>query len=250
MASEELPMTGSRVILRRESNMCHSTNMIPAPWTSSVEFPRVPYWDHYYSLYMSMISPMFHLYYLHYCLQMIPMSLSPGKIYQLYLQRWIVNLSDCRNGWMSTNSLLMWKRPSICYFAQKKQCDIKWCSIELWNYRKVEHFKFLGVHIDSKLNWSYHCACANCTSTHFHCSWIIELLWNLREILRHTDFTNCGYNIQGLGGVSNWTVSAVYFCDCLWFYLTIFISHSSSVQWDLGITVSALQQLWNPMGNV
>ena len=21
---------------------------------------------------------------------------------------------------------------------------------------KVEHFKFLGVHIDSKLNWSYH----------------------------------------------------------------------------------------------
>ena len=43
MASEELPMTGSRVILRRESNMCHSTNMIPAPWTSSVEFPRVSY---------------------------------------------------------------------------------------------------------------------------------------------------------------------------------------------------------------
>ena len=80
-------MTGSRVILRRESNMCHSRNMIPAPWTSSVEFPRVPYWDHYYSLYMSMIYPMFHLYYLHYCLQMIPTSLSQGKIYQIYLQQ-------------------------------------------------------------------------------------------------------------------------------------------------------------------
>ena len=86
-AFDKLHMTGSRVILRRESNTCHSTNMIPAPWTSSVEFSRVSYWYHYYSLYMSMIAPMFHLYYLHYCLQMIPMSLTPGKIYQIYLQQ-------------------------------------------------------------------------------------------------------------------------------------------------------------------
>ena len=159
MASEELPMTGSRVILRRESNMCHSTTMIPAPWTSSVEFPRVPYWDHYYSLYMSMISPMFHLYYLHYCLQMIPMSLSPEKIYQLYLQRWIVNLSDCRNGWMSTNSLLMWKDQVYVILHKKPSVILNDVVLNCEIIEKVEHFKFLGVHIDSKLNWSYHIQC-------------------------------------------------------------------------------------------
>ena len=155
MTSEELPMTGSRVILRRESNMCHSTNMIPEPWTSSVEFPRVPYWDHYYSLYMSMTAPMFHLYYLHYCFQMIPMSLSPGKIYQIYLQQWIVNLSDCRNGWMS-QTLSYWVKNKYMLFCTKNSSvilnDIVLnCEI----IEKVEHLQFLGVHIDSKLYWPY-----------------------------------------------------------------------------------------------
>ena len=156
MVSKELPMTRSRVILRRESNMCHSTNMIPAPWPSSVEFPRVPYWDHYYSIYMSMISLMFHLYYLHYCLEMIPMSLLPGTIYQIYWQQWIVNVSDCRNGWMPTNCLLKWKKthqkiyvilhqnPSVILNEVELNCEI---------IEKVEHYKFLGVYIDSRLNW-------------------------------------------------------------------------------------------------
>ena len=42
-----------------------------------------------------------------------------GKINQIHLQQWLVNLSDCRNGWMSTNSLLVWKKSSVCYFAPK-----------------------------------------------------------------------------------------------------------------------------------
>ena len=111
---------GSRVTLRRESNMCHSTNMIPAPWTSNVEFPRVPYWDHYCSLYMSMISPMFYLYYLHYCLQIIPMSLLPGKnLSNLFttMNSELVRLSE----WINVNklSLNVKKKTSICYFAPK-----------------------------------------------------------------------------------------------------------------------------------
>ena len=54
-------------------------------------------------------------------------------------------------------SLNVKKTPQVYVILhQKPPFDIKWYSIELWNYKKVEHFKFLGVHIDSKLNWSYH----------------------------------------------------------------------------------------------
>ena len=71
-----------------------------------------------------------------------------------------MNLSDCLNGWMSTNCLLMWwknqvyvilhQRPSVILNDIKLNCEI---------IEKVEHFKFLGVHIDNRLNWSYHIQC-------------------------------------------------------------------------------------------
>ena len=53
-----------------------------------------------------------------------------GKIYQIYFQQWIVNS-------VVLNDIVL-------------NCEI---------IETVEHFKFLGVHIDSKLNWSYHIQC-------------------------------------------------------------------------------------------
>ena len=66
----------------------------------------------------------------------------------------LVRLSECMN---VTNSLLMWKKNKYKLFCTKnpsvKSNDIVLnCEI----IEKVKHFKFLGVHIDSKLNWSYH----------------------------------------------------------------------------------------------
>ena len=103
-----------------EERMCHSTNMIPAPWTSSVEFPRVPYWDHYYSLYMSMISPMFHLYYLHLLfVDDTNVFVTWKNLSNLFttMNNELVRLSE----WMNVNklSLNVMKKPSICYFAPK-----------------------------------------------------------------------------------------------------------------------------------
>ena len=66
----------------------------------------------------------------------------------------LVRLSE----WMNvTNSLLMWKKNKCMLFCTQNSSVISNnivlnCEI----IEKVEHFKFLGVHIDSKLNWSYH----------------------------------------------------------------------------------------------
>ena len=69
----------------------------------------------------------------------------------------LVRLSE----WMNVNKLsLNVKKTKLILFCTKnpsvKLNDIVLnCEI----IEKVEHFKFLGVHIDSKLNWSYHTQC-------------------------------------------------------------------------------------------
>ena len=69
----------------------------------------------------------------------------------------LVKLSE----WMNINKLspnvkktkymlFCTKNPSVILNDIALNCEI---------IEKVEHFKFLGVHIDSKLNWSYHIQC-------------------------------------------------------------------------------------------
>ena len=66
----------------------------------------------------------------------------------------LVRLSE----WMNvTNSLLMWKKNKYMLFCTKNPSVIlNEIVLNCEIIEKMEHFKFLGVHIDSKLNWSYH----------------------------------------------------------------------------------------------
>ena len=61
MASKKLAITWSWIILRKEINMYHSTNMNPAQYTSGVELSWVPYRDYFNSFCILMTSSMFYL---------------------------------------------------------------------------------------------------------------------------------------------------------------------------------------------
>ena len=122
---------------------------------------------------------------------MIPMSLSPGKIYQIYFQQWIMNLSDCRNGWMSTNCLLMWKNNKYMLFCTKTPSVILndtelICEI----IEKVEHFKFLGVHIDNRLSWSHHIQCIR-----KEMSIGIGILYRAKDYLKYDTLLTLNYSL-------------------------------------------------------
>ena len=66
------------------------------------------------------------------------------------LSEWM-NINKLSHNVKKTNYMLFCtKNPSVILNDIALNCEI---------IEKVEHFKFLGVHIDSKLNWSYHIQC-------------------------------------------------------------------------------------------